>query len=82
MNVKIRTEAAQFPFWVYFLPIFGTMSSQCTLWLASNLCPYASGQRIEASSALILHSQDGEKQRRPQTGTAQGTEAKYICRYA
>jgi hypothetical protein len=77
MNVKIRTDASLFPFWEYLFPIFGTLSSQCTLWLASDLCPYASGQRVEASSALLFHSKDGEKQRRPQTGTSQGTEAVY-----
>jgi hypothetical protein len=31
MNVEIRTEAAQFPFWEYFVPIFGQLSLQCEL---------------------------------------------------
>ncbi len=29
MNVEIRTEDAQFPFWEYFSPIFVTVSLQC-----------------------------------------------------
>ncbi len=30
MNVETRTVTAQFPFWEYFLPIFGKVSLQCT----------------------------------------------------
>ncbi len=29
MNVEIGTEAAQFPFWEFFSPIFGTAFLQC-----------------------------------------------------
>jgi hypothetical protein len=31
MNIEIVTEAAQFPFWDKFFPIFGTVSLQCAL---------------------------------------------------
>ncbi len=32
MNVEIKTEAAQFPFWeFFFFRFFGTVSLQCTL---------------------------------------------------
>jgi len=30
MNVEIGTEAAHFPFWGNFFPIFGIVSLQCT----------------------------------------------------
>jgi hypothetical protein len=36
MNVEIGTEAAQFPFWEFFLPIFGTVSLHCRLLQVAN----------------------------------------------
>jgi hypothetical protein len=40
MNVEIRTEAAQFPFWEYFVLIFRPGYFQCTEYTESQaFCP-------------------------------------------
>ncbi len=60
MNVGIWTEAAQFTFWEYFYPIFGTVSLQCTMDTSGDLLIVGPG-RLGLLIASLWRQEDSRE---------------------